>query len=77
MSHDEERLFADLLADSSGECWLDLHTTGVQLAAWQRITDDFVAALPADLAARVTGEMLRTKLKNERRAIREERLDWN
>ena len=75
MTHDEEGLFADLLADSNGERWLDLHATSDQQAAWQRLRDDFVALLPAELAACVTVELLRTKLNNERRAIREERLD--
>ena len=61
-------MFADLLAKS----WHALRAEPTQII-WQRLRDEFVASLPAELAARVTVETLRAKLQNERRAIRDER----
>ena len=63
-----EELFADLLARH----WRGIHTDGRKLV-WDRLTAEFKAALPADLACRVTEDTLPVKLQNEKQAIKEER----
>jgi len=63
-----ERLFADLLEKN----WRCLHNFHKRFA-WKDLTAEFKAAIPADLAARVTVDTLRAKLHNERLAINKAR----
>ena len=69
-----ERLFADLLAKH----WQDLYAAAGDdstMVVWRRLTDELKASLPsAALAAQLTVDKLRTKLGNERRAIKDKRL---
>ena len=64
-----KRLFANLLAKH----WHYFNKEDSKKRVWKRLTDEFKAAIPAELAARVTENTLPNKLHNERQVIRAER----